>query len=277
MPVVVHNLYRHAAASRKNPRTPGAIFLSLTCRFIYTRTCSFVKFSGQILELAESGIRVFGQFGDSTQKEYFVVNFPYHFKAGESVDPTKIYMALEDGTFSYVSEDGYAKSLPKLNYGEPCVRPNNADTIEQSAQQSQVNAAEQNANYDDKIVTASQKLLQDANDEIAAVRKDAAEKMRLATEQALKYDMAYADKGNIDALRRMEERYRDGDGVEADTNKAAEYNKKYEEKFQTEAGRLAEKNRLIEQAALRQKFLQNLILADKHDNVQSALYVERCY
>src|ERR1022692_2414910 len=40
MPVVVHNLYRHAAASRKNPRTPGAIFLSLTCRFIYTRTCS---------------------------------------------------------------------------------------------------------------------------------------------------------------------------------------------------------------------------------------------
>jgi hypothetical protein len=246
-------------------------------KFAMSASRSFVKFSGQILEVAESGIRVFGQFGDSAQTEYFVVNFPYHFKAGESVDPTKIYMALEDGTFSYVSEDGYAKSLPKLNYGEPCARPDNADAVEQSAEQSQVNAAEQNAKDEDEIVTATQQRLQDANDEIAAVRKEAAEKMRLATEQALEYDLAYADKDNIDALRRMEERYRDGDGVEADTNKAAEYNKKYEMMFQTEADRITERARIAEQEALRQKFLKNLVLADKYNNVQSFLYLEKCY
>lgn len=246
-------------------------------KFVLSAGSSFVQFSGQIQEVADNGIRVFGQIGDSAKAEYFVVNFPYHFKAGESVDPTRIYVALEDGTFSYISEDGYAKSLPKLNYGKPCARPSNSDDIEQSALQSQLSTPEQNAKDKDESATATEKLLQEANDEIGAVQKEAAEKMRLAKDKALKYDLAYANKGNIDALRRMEARYRDGDAVEADTNKAAEYHKKYEDSFQTEADRIAEKNRLIEQEALRQKFLRNLDLADKRDNVESALYVEKCY
>jgi hypothetical protein len=246
-------------------------------RFVMSTGSKFVKFRGQILEVASTGIRVFGQIGDSTKTEYFVFNFPYDFKAGESVDPAKIYVALEDGEFSYVSEDGYAKTLPKLNYGKPCAKPKNSDSIEQLAQQSQVNAAEQKAKVKDNIATATQQRMQDAIDEIAAVRKEAAEKLRLASSEALKYDLTFANKGNLDALRRMWERYRDGDGVEADTNKAAEYNRKYEDTFQTAAERIAEKNRLAELEAARQKFLNNLILADKFDNVRSALFVEECY
>jgi hypothetical protein len=46
--------------------------------------------------------------------------------------------------------------------------------------------------------------------------------------------------------------------------------------FQTEADRMIEETRLAEQQALRQKFLKNLVLADKH-NVQSLLYLEKCY
>ena len=246
-------------------------------KFVMAVGSSFIKFNGQILEATADGIRVFGQFGESTNSEYFVVNFPYDFKAGESVDPTKTYVALEDGTFSYVSEDGYAKSLSKLNYGKPCARPNNADAVEQSALQSQVSAAEQNAKAEDEIATAAQKRLQDSSDEIIAVRKEAAEKMRSAIYQALKYDMTYADKGNLEALSRMEARYRDGDGVDIDTNEAAQYARKYEANFQTEATQITEKDRLIEQEAAKQKFLRNLFLADKYASVECILYVENCY
>lgn len=246
-------------------------------KFVMSAGSTFVKFSGQILEVAGNGIRVFGQFGNTANNEYFVVNFPYDFKAGESVDPTKTYVALEDGTFSYVSEDGYAKSLPKLNYGKPCARPSNADAVEQSALQSQVGAAEQEAKAADDKSMDAQKRLQAAIDEIAAVRKEAAEKMRLAIEQALQYDQGYADTGNIDALRRMEDRYNAGDGVGMDANKAADYERKYQANFQTEAEKIAEKDRRIEQDALRQKFLRNIELADKRADVQSVLYVERCY
>ena len=40
MPGTVHDVHRHAKASRKNSRTLGAIFLESVCSFIYTRTCS---------------------------------------------------------------------------------------------------------------------------------------------------------------------------------------------------------------------------------------------
>lgn len=246
-------------------------------KYVLPIGAAFIKFSGQIQEAAANGIRVFGQIGESNQIEYFVINFPYDFKAGESVDPTKIYVGLQDGTYSYVSEDGYAKTLPKLNYGKPCARPENADAIEQLAEESQVNGAKEMAKVKDDTASATQTSLQAAMDEISAVRKEAAEKTRLAVEESFQYDLTYANKGNLDALRRMSERYRIGDGVEIDTNKAAEYNQKYEEMFQTEAERIAEKQRLAEQADLRQKFLQNVFLADQKDNVQSALYVENCY
>ena len=246
-------------------------------KFAMSAGSSFVKFNGQILEVVSSGIRVFGQIDDSTKTEYFVVNFPYDFKAGESVDPTKIYMAFEDGTFSYVSEDGYAKTLPKLNYGKPCVRPDNAATIEQAAQQSQLSSAERTAKDVDEIATTAQKHLQAAIDEIAAVRKEAEEKMRLVIDQSLNYDRLYANKGNGDALRRMGERYRDGEGVETDTNKAAEYFKKSAEMFQTEANRTQANLYLKDQEALKQTFLKKLEWADKFDKPDCILYVEKCY
>jgi hypothetical protein len=248
-------------------------------KFMMSSDPDLVVFKGQILEVAENGIRVFGQFGDAADMntEYFVVNFPYDFKVGESVDPTKVYMALKDGIFSYISEDGYAKSLPKLNYGKPCARPSNADVIEQSTLQFQISAAEQNAKVEDEIVMAAQRRLQAARDELTAVQNEAAEKMKSAIEQALKYDQMYADRGNIDALRRMKDRYCTGDGVQIDTNKAAEYERKFEIFFHKGAEQIAERNRIVEQEALRQKFSRNLAMMDKHADAECALYIEKCY
>ncbi|MGA2248568.1 MAG: hypothetical protein ABSH48_26725 [Verrucomicrobiota bacterium] len=245
-------------------------------RFVMSDS-KFLKFSGQILEVSENGIRVLGQFGNTENSEYFIVNCPYKFQSGESFDPTKNYVALEDGTFSFVSEDGYAKSIPKLNYGKPCARPDDADTVEQTALQSHVASAAERARAEEANATLDRKRIQESNEQFVAVGKEAAEKMRLATEQALQYDLAYAESGNLAALRRMKERYENGDGVEEDTNRVAQYEQKYQARFQNESERVAEKKRLAEQDELRQKFLINLALADKNANAVSALYVSKCY
>jgi hypothetical protein len=237
----------------------------------------FLKFSGQILEVSENGIRVLGQFGNSENSEYFIVGCPYKFQPGESFDPAKNYVALEDGTFSFVSEDGYAKSLPKLNYGRPCARPDNAGTVEQTALETHIASAAERAGAEEANATLDRQRIQESHEQLLAVGKEAAEKMRLTTEQALQYDLSYAESGNLAALRRMKERYGNGDGVEEDTNKAAEYEHKYQARFRSEAERFAEKKRLADQEALRQKFLINLALADKNDNAESALYVSKCY
>jgi hypothetical protein len=63
---------------------------------------SFTAHCGQIQEITPKGVRIWGRYGNGENTEYFLINFPYHFGEGESIDPTKIYAALYDGTFSYV-------------------------------------------------------------------------------------------------------------------------------------------------------------------------------
>lgn len=264
------------------PRDPWRLIYGEK-RYVNSSGSNFVKFSGQIQEVAPNGIRVLGQYGVSKNLEYFVVNFPYDFKAGESVDPEKIYVAIEDGNYTYVSEDGYAKSLPKLNYGSPCVAPPKGKEIELAAQQlspqqeNQIKEAEQIAKIKDDLVIEAKQRLKIGLYQIAAVQKQAADEMSQAKMQALNYDLDFANKGDMFALKRMGERYRNGDGVEKDLKKADEYRRKSDAAIQAEANRIAEENRLAEQAALKEKFLKNLHLADDLNNVQSTLYVEKCY
>jgi len=241
-------------------------------KYVLSPNSGFVKFSGQILEVAQNGIRVLGQKGDATQVEYFVINFPYPFKEGESVDLTRIYVALEDGDFSYVTEDGYAKTIPKLNYGRPCARPKNADAIELAAQQltpqeeAQVASIQLEAKSKKDIAIAAQKHVQEL-----------LENLRLDKRNALKADQEQAGQGDPEGLRRMGERYRDGDGVEKDLNKAAEYYKKAEDVEQAAADRDIKRTQAEEQQAIKQKFLRNLTLADKFGNIESMIYLSRCY
>ena len=238
----------------------------------------FVKFSGQIQEIAQNGIRVFGQWGNSPNIEYFVLNFPYHFGVGESIDPTKIYAAFEDGTFHYITEDGYAKTLPKLNYGNPCTKPENGLSIETAAQQlnaednEQIKNATKNAASKQADLDAAQKALRDFLGAIEA-----------AQDLALKNDQEQAGKDDPAALRRMGERYRDGEGVEKNLVKSAEYFKRADEVTAAEVNRIDEEYKLKEQAAKQQKFNKNLDLANKgyidrnKGCINSIIYVGRCY
>jgi TPR repeat protein len=238
----------------------------------------FVKFSGQIQEIAQNGIRVFGQWGNSENVEYFVLNFPYHFGVGESIDPTKIYAAFKDGTFHYITEDGYAKTLPKLNYGNPCTRPENGLATEIAAQQlndednEQIKNANENATSKQADLDAAQKALRDFLGAIKATQ-----------DLALKTNQEQADKGDPAALRRMGERYRDGEGVEKNLAKSVEYFQKADEANAAEVNRIDEEYKLKEQAARQEKFNKNLDLANKgyisrdKGSINSIIYVGRCY
>lgn len=171
-------------------------------KYVMSAGSGFVKFSGQIQEIAPNGIRIWGGYGNTKNGEFFLINFPYHFGIGESIDPTKIYAALEDGKFSYVTEDGFAKTLPKLNYGRPCVSPKNADSVENAAQQltpleeSQLNFAESSAKEKTESAVAAQRRLQNFLDEIEAAHKAAIQKIKAAQALALKTDQEQADKGD---------------------------------------------------------------------------------
>jgi len=252
-------------------------------KYVAAQDSSFVKFGGQIEEVTQNGIRVFGKFGDSEEAEFFVINFPYRFNVGESVDPTKIYVAQQDGQFSFITEDGYAKKIPKLNYGTPCAPPANADAVEQAArqfspqEQSQINTLRVEADRLDELAIAAQASLKKLIADSDLAYKTDLEKLKAEKLKALQKNQDQADRGEIAGLRRMGERYRDGDGVEKDFKKAAEYYQKAELALQAEANRIATERKEEEQKALNQKFLKNLALADNSGNVESMIYVGECY
>jgi TPR repeat protein len=251
-------------------------------KYVMSAGSGFVKFSGQIQEITLKGIRIWGEYGDADNVEFFLINFPYHFGEGESIDPTKIYAALDDGKFSYITEDGYAKTLPKLNYGHPCVKPKNADSVEKAAQQltpqeeSQLNFAEFSAKEKTESAVAAQQRLQNFLDELEAAHTAAIQKIKAAQALALKNDQEQADKGDRIALRRMGERYRDGEGVQKDLAKADEYFKKADEATKAEWKRINEENKLEEQASRQQRFIRMLNLADRGDR-ESMVNAGKCY
>ena len=235
----------------------------------------YVIFSGQIQEVTQNGIRVWGKYGNSPQEEYFVLNFPYHFDAGESIDPEKRFAAFENGNFSYITEDGYAKTIAKLIYGKPCARPTNADSVELAAQQLNSKDIEQITN------TIKNAATKQAEFNIAKKALDAAQKsfqdfLKTTQDLALKSNQEQADKGDPFALRRMGERYRDGLGVEANLTKAAEYFKEADEAHEAMVKKIIEENDLKEQSAKQQKFNTNLVLADK-GQIISMIVVGKCY
>jgi len=235
----------------------------------------FVRFSGQIQEIATNGIRIFGQYGNSPQEEYFVLSFPDGFAVGESIGRENNYAAFENGEFHYVTVDGYAKSLPKLYYGKPCGRPKNADSVELEAQQlngsdnEQITNVIKDAASKQVALDAAKKALKDFLDANEATNNAAMQKIIEAKGLWLRTLQKQADKGDYEALLRMGRLYKDGDDVAKNSTKADEYYKKADE---------AKKaiDHLNGEAAKQQKFNLNLGLAGQ-GQIQSIIFVGKCY
>jgi TPR repeat protein len=162
----------------------------------------WVEFQGTVQEARPDGVVFRGAWGPVltirprdlriVQGEYvtlygddlfFMADFPYPATAGQTY--TKM-LALAGGDCSYTNAADQTMTLPRLVYGTPCVKIWSAE----------------------EIAAAQQKL----------------EAQRQAVEdRVLMSNRVLADQGDPYGLRRMGERYRDGDGVPKDLAKARDY------------------------------------------------------
>jgi hypothetical protein len=204
---------------------------------------------------------------------FLVVNFPYPIKEGLGYERL---MAYDTGYITYTNGDKRALTVRKLDYGLPCIKIWSAEEIAAAYKAAEAKRAAIEAER------KAQRDLLEAQAEAERARLEAERAEKLAAIEAEKvkkfeHQKDLADKGDMFALRRIGEFYRDGYGVKKDPAKANEYFAKADEAFEVEAERVAKESALNEQAAQKQKFLINLELADKHDNALSALFVEKCY
>jgi len=160
----------------------------------------WVQFEGTVLEVQHNGIRMSGWYtgnygADGQPAEFFVTNFSYAVAEKEKITidtaMQQFYLAHTAGVYSYNTVAGGSRTLRMLDYGETWV-PTAED------------------------IAAAQR---------AAQAKKEAEKIKAdeGKAKALKMNQDAADKGDAYGLYRMGERYRDGDGVEKDLNKARDY------------------------------------------------------
>ncbi|MGA3268066.1 MAG: helix-turn-helix domain-containing protein [Verrucomicrobiota bacterium] len=165
----------------------------------------WVAFEGEVIEVQPGGVRLRGDYHGAPgglfygpDAEFFVANYPYDVAEGESVGPSErtltFPLAKISGTYTYPTAIGGSHTIRKLDYGRVWTPP--PLTPEQIAEQK----------------AAAEKR-----------KAEAAKKVEEAKARALKQNQDAADKGDAYGLLRMGERYRDGDGVPKDLDKARDY------------------------------------------------------
>jgi TPR repeat protein len=167
---------------------------------------------------------------------FFVANFPYSARLSAAYQEL---VAFDEGYYTYTNNLQETVTVHRLNYGTPCV-----------------------------------KTWSDA--ELAAAKQKVEQKKQATSDKMLKSNQALAAKGEPYGLKRMAERYRDGDGVEKDESKSAEYFKKYEAAVAEEQRVIIEENKSKELAAQKQKFDWYIIEADK-GSLSGLIGAGKCY
>jgi hypothetical protein len=200
--------------------------------FVKSPNTGFVKFIGQILQTTTNGILVDGSCGTKVTK-FFVEHFPLesrNLSDGDYFqDGDKSYVAIPDGSFTYIAIDGSIRSIPKLDYGKPCFRPSNANAIETKAQQltpqeaQQISDAKNDAQSKLTDAQTAASTLQAFIKEIEDEKKAELAAKNAPQAKALEFDQQQANNGDTYGLLRMGERYMNGEGVTKDLSKARLY------------------------------------------------------
>lgn len=171
---------------------------------------NWYQLAGRVVEVQPHGIRVEGVYTDrpgylthrlddySDKKDFFIRDFPYAVAEGDVIGESMNLTGVANGIYSYPTVLGASKSLHEFVYGKPCGEPQESIDARKAAE-----AAE----------TAKQ------NSKIEAAKKA----KRDAAARILKWNQDQADAGDPYGLMRMGERYRDGEGVETNMNKAQAY------------------------------------------------------
>jgi hypothetical protein len=219
-------------------------------------------FTGTVLEIKQGGILLHGSFGPPLEAnfgecDYFVDNFPnqiYSMVDGETITFPMNLVAHFGGrsTYQYTNTtiDLRVHTVRRLDYGEIVDSPP-PDLVKKWSNQIII-ASDDNPQLTDEINDAKRqqslvefKLSQvkdeysqksasiNAEDEakitdlpnvFAKRLKDKQDKEKQAiAAKALAFNQSQADKGDPVGLLRMGERYRDGDGVSKNLDKAREY------------------------------------------------------
>jgi len=162
------------------------------------------KFYGTVLEVQPTGIRMNGIYGkpggagwfygpkgiETYGSEFFVEGFPFEVAENDFLAGDMNLAAKEDGVYTYTTTQGGSRTIHKLVYGKVYHPP------------------------PPKPLTP---------EEIAAAKAKADAAKKTAQDRALKSNQEQADKGDAYGLLRMGERYRDGDDVPKDLDKARDY------------------------------------------------------
>jgi hypothetical protein len=170
------------------PRDPWRVINGITN---FAKGQDWVEFSGKVIEVQHTGVRVRGWYGfpGATHvgtKEFFIRNYPYDVAEEEQVGG--LYFAAQDSTsHTYTTTMGTSRTIHSLDYGIVSEPP-------EYARPKPV----------DPLVAA-----------VAAQRKKAEQDARL-----LKYQLDLAAKDDPYGLFRIGQRYATGDGVEKDLQKA---------------------------------------------------------
>jgi hypothetical protein len=199
-------------------------------------------------------------------EDYFlVVNFPYPAQEGNGYERM---MAYDDGYITYTNSTGRGLTVRKLDYGTPCIKKWSQEEIAAAYKQAEAERAE---------IEAARKLQRDlayAQAEEERAKIEAEKKAKI--DKIIEFQKQQAEKGDPAAFRRLGDFYRDGYGVEKDLGKSADYYQKADEAQKVATARLDEENRLNAQAALKQKFLKSVALADT-GSTGCMIYVGKCY
>ena len=166
--------------------------------YIYDGGWNYV--SGKVLQTLPDGVLVKPEDGT----DIFVEGYPF-----QTVDDQLFAgcMSKDDGVYSFTAVSGGRRTVKKMSYG-------NTVTPSPELLEKEINTTK------DEIQNHPLVLKAKAD---AAAKQKAVETKKSSQARVLKMNQELADKGDAYGLLRMAERYRDGDCVEKDLQKAKVY------------------------------------------------------
>jgi hypothetical protein len=225
--------------SEQKRQLPNDPWRKINGKIIFVRGESgFAGYTGKILQTTSDGI-LMQSYASLDMANIFIKNFPYVYGDGAEIS----LIAMPCKPYSYSTIFGASETVNAADYGIPCSPPSNAESIEAAA--FTITPAEENEIKKDadsalvEITKANSELemarknlkdfFQNLEDERQAALNAEKQKKKDMEDRVLKSNEDLAAQGDAYGLRRMGERYRDGDGVAKDFTKAKIYLQKASE------------------------------------------------
>jgi len=241
------------------PKDPWRL---LNGKIYNAKDAGWMQFTGTILEIRANGILVHGDFGPPLEngygeRDYFILNYPvqlYPMADGESFTTNMNLVAhfdIKSSTYQYTNTtiDLRVNTVRKLDYGTIIDTPppdlaekwNNIaivsddnpqltkelDDVHKEQSGIELKLSQVKSDFDrerDPIIADYDAKIRDLPTVLAQRAKETSDaKKQAVADKALKYNQDQADKGDPIGLQDMGERYRDGNDVPKDLNKAREY------------------------------------------------------